>query len=307
MINRQECLFYLFISIGKMATLQQIKRRITSVKGTQKITKAMKMVAAAKLRRAQEKIIQARPYAYKLREVQSEIAARVTSDMHPLLQKRTPKKVAYMVVTSDRGLCGGFNSNIVNCAVKIIKEENHEDHCIICVGKKSHDFFRSRNFPVLEQYTMFFNDLEYAHAQQITDRIIDLYVTENLDRVIMIYNEFKSAIQQNVITEQLLPVEPPVSGPEKESGIGNRTDYLYEPEPLKILDTLLPLHVGIQIWRVLLESSAAEHGARMTAMESATTNAQDMIENLTLYYNSVRQAAITKELLEIVGGAEALK
>jgi len=259
------------------------------------------MVAASKLRRAQENIIQARPYAYKLREVQSEIATRVSPDMHPLLQNRTPKKVAYLVVTADRGLCGGFNSNIVNCAVKIIKEESYEDHSVICVGRKGYDFFRSRQYPILEHYTMFFNELEYAHAQQITDRIIDLYVSEHLDRVIMIYNEFKSAIQQNVITEQLLPVEPNVVEN------GNRTDYLFEPEPLKILDTLLPLHVGIQIWRVLLESSAAEHGARMTAMESATTNAQDMIERLTLYYNSVRQAAITKELLEIVGGAEALK
>jgi F-type H+-transporting ATPase subunit gamma len=289
-----------------MATLQQIKRRITSVKGTQKITKAMKMVAAAKLRRAQENIIKARPYAYKLREVQSEIAARVTLDMHPLLQKRSPKKVAYVVVTADRGLCGGFNTNIVNRAKSFIKEGDYEDYNLICVGRKGHDHFRSRNHPILEKYTMFFNELEYAHAQQITDRIIDLYVSGHFDRVILIYNEFKSAIQQNVITEQLLPVEPPAPDSEEtENEI--RTDYLFEPEPVKILDTLLPLHIGIQIWRVLLESSAAEHGARMTAMESATTNAQDMIEKLTLYYNSVRQAAITKELLEIVGGAEALK
>ncbi|MCH8287354.1 ATP synthase F1 subunit gamma [candidate division KSB1 bacterium] len=290
-----------------MATLQQIKRRITSVKGTQKITKAMKMVAAAKLRRAQKNIVQARPYAFKLREVQSEIAVRVSPDMHPLLQKRAPKKVVYLIVTADRGLCGGFNSNIVNRARKIVKEDNFEDYSLMCVGRKGRDFFRTRKYPILEHYTMFFNNLEYAHAQQITDRIIDLYVSEELDRVIMIYNEFKSAIQQNVITEQLLPIEPPAPIAGKELEKGNRTDYLYEPEPLRILDTLLPLHVGIQIWRVLLESSAAEQGARMTAMESATTNAQDMIENLTLYYNSVRQAAITKELLEIIGGAEALK
>lgn len=259
------------------------------------------MVAAAKLRRAQKNIVRARPYAFKLREVLSEIAGRVSPDMHPLLDVRLPKKVAYLVVTADKGLCGGFNTNIIRRAEKTIKNDANEDYKLICAGKKGFDYFSRRNYPILDRYIQFFNNLEYAHAQQITDRIIDLYVSEEFDRIYLIYNEFKSAMQQNIITEQLLPVVP------RELEKENRADYLYEPSPLRILDTLLPLHIGIQVWRVLLESSAAEHGARMIAMENATTNAQDMIESLSLYYNSVRQASITKELLEIVGGAEALK
>jgi len=284
-----------------VATLRQIRRRINSVKGTQKITKAMKMVAAAKLRRAQENIFQARPYAYKLREVLAGVAAHVNPLRHPLMHVRPPKKVGYVVVTAYRGPCGGFNNNIIQKAEKIIKEDNYENYGLICAGRKGYDFFNRRNYPILDHYTMFFNNLEYAHAQQITDRIIELYIKKELDRIVMIYNEFKSAIQQRIITEQLLPLQP------EEIEGGGQIDYIYEPEPLRILDTLIPLHVGIQVWRVLLESSAAEQGARMTAMENATKNAGEMIESLTLYYNRVRQASITKELLEIVGGAEALK
>ena len=246
-------------------------------------------------------IFKARPYAYKLREVLSGVAARIDPSMHPLLHIRPPKKVAYMVVTADRGLCGGFNNNIIQKTEKITKEDNYKSYELICVGRKGYDYFKRRDYPILDHYTMFFNNLEYAHAQQITDRIIQLYIQKELDIIIMIYNEFKSAIQQRVITEQLLPLQP-----EKIEN-GGEIDYIYEPEPLRILDTLIPLHVGIQVWRVLLESSAAEHGARMTAMENATSSAEEMIESLTLYYNRVRQAAITKELLEIVGGAEALK
>ena len=295
-----------------MATLQQIKRRISSVKGTQKITRAMKMVAAVKLRRAQDNIIQARPYAYKLQEVLAEVAARVSPQMHPLLFVRPHKKVAYLVVTADRGLCGGFNNTIIHRAEQIISKGNYENYGLICAGRKGYDHFRRRDYPILERHILFFNELEYAHAQRITDHIIELYIREDLDLIIMIYNEFKSAIQHTVITEQLLPLEPALIEREEEAGIsradgGNKIDHIYEPEPLRILDTLVPLHVGIQIWRVLLESTAAEHGARMTAMENATDNAQEMIENLTLYYNSVRQAAITREISEIVGGAEALK
>ena len=287
-----------------MATLRQIKRRISSVKGTQKITRAMKMVAAAKLRRAQTNIFRARPYAYKLREVLSEVAGRVDPERHPLLHLRPPIKVAYVVVTADRGLCGGFNNNIIHQTENIINRADYESYGLICAGRKGYDYFNRRGHPILDRYIMFFNSLEYAHAQQITDRIIELYIRKELDRIVMIYNEFKSSIRQTVITEQLLPLEP---GPAQRDESAHHIDYIYEPEPLRILDTLIPLHVGIQIWRVLLESSAAEHGARMTAMENATDNAQEMIENLTLYYNSVRQASITKEISEIVGGAEALK
>lgn len=287
-----------------MATLQQIKRRINSVKGTQKITKAMKMVAAARLRKAQEKIINARPYAYKLREVLADVAARVDRGMHPLLDERKPEKIVYVVVTADRGLCGGFNTNILRKAETIFKEAEPDSYSLISVGRKGYVHFKRRNYLILDNFVNFFNNLEYAHAQQITDKIIDLYMKKQFDRVILIYNEFKSAIQQNIITEQILPVEADTELAQKyESNI----DYIYEPEPVRILDTIVPLNIGIQIWRVLLESNAAEQGARMTAMENATNNASDMIDRLTLLYNRVRQAAITKEISEIVGGAEALK
>lgn len=285
-----------------MPTLRQIRRRITSVRGTQKITRAMKMVSAAKLRRAQENIIKARPYAHKLREVIAEASQHISPERHPLLAVRPLKKVAYVVVTADRGLCGGFNNNIIQQAAHTIKEHSFEEHKLICAGRKGYEFFRRNKYPIIDKFINFFNNLKYHHAQQITDRIIELYLKEELDAVIMIYNEFKSAIQQRIIIERLLPLEP-----EKVAKRKSEIEYIYEPEPLKILDTLIPLHIAIQVWRVLLESSAAEHGARMTAMDNATENAQEMIESLTMYYNRVRQAAITRELTEIVAGADALK
>jgi F-type H+-transporting ATPase subunit gamma len=287
-----------------VATLQQIKRRINSVKGTQKITKAMKMVAAARLRKAQEKIVNARPYAYKLREVLADVAARVDRNMHPLLEERKPEKVVYVVVTADRGLCGGFNTNILRKAETVLKAADPDSYSVICVGRKGYAHLKRRNYPIIDNFINFFNNLEYAHAQQITDRVVDLYLEKQFDRVILIYNEFKSAIQQNIITEQILPV---VADAELAQKYESNIDYIYEPEPLRILDTIVPLNIGIQMWRVLLESNAAEQGARMTAMESATNNASDMIDSLTLLYNRLRQAAITKEISEIVGGAEALK
>ncbi len=288
-----------------MATLRQIRKRIASVKSTQKITRAMKMVSAAKLRRAQENIIRARPYAFKLREVLARVSSIVDPNLHPLLAVRPPEKVAYVVITADRGLCGGFNNNIISTAEKRIKEDGFDQPGLICVGRKSYDYFKRREHRIISHHASIFNDLEYAHAQQITDAIVDLYIQEQLDKVILIHNEFKSAIQQNIITEQLLPM---ISESVKEGeDTKKQLDYIYEPEPLRILDTIVPLNIGMQVWRVLLESSAAEHGARMTAMENATVNAQDMISSLTLHYNRVRQAAITKELLEIVGGTEALQ
>ncbi len=284
-----------------MATLKEIRRRITSVKKTQQITKAMKMVAAAKLRKAQDNIIKARPYAYKLNDVLANVASRVNRSMHPLLDERDPEKIAYVVLTGDRGLCGGFNNNIIRKSKEIIQTEGIENYQLVTVGRRGHEHFERREYPILDRYINFFNNLEYAHAQVITDKIIDLYIKNELDRVVLIYNEFKSAVSQKIVVDQLLPVK----AIEVESK--GMIDYIYEPEPVKILDTILPLHVGIQIWRVLLESYAAEQGARMTAMENATDSAQEMIENLTLHYNRARQAAITKEISEIVGGAEALK
>ncbi|MCP4726068.1 MAG: ATP synthase F1 subunit gamma [bacterium] len=284
-----------------MATLKEIRRRITSVKKTQQITKAMKMVAAAKLRKAQDNIIKARPYAYKLNDVLANVASRVNRSMHPLLDERDPEKIAYVVLTGDRGLCGGFNNNIIRKSKEIIQTEEIENYQLVTVGRRGHEHFERREYPILDRYINFFNNLEYAHAQVITDKIIDLYIKNELDRVVLIYNEFKSAVSQKIVVEQLLPVKA------AEIDSKGSVDYIYEPEPVKILDTILPLHVGIQIWKVLLESYAAEQGARMTAMENATDSAQEMIENLTLHYNRARQAAITKEISEIVGGAEALK
>ncbi len=284
-----------------MATLREIKRRISSVKQTQKITKAMKMVSAAKLRKAQENIIKARPYAYKLNQVLANIASKVDRSMHPLLDERKPEKIAYIVVTGDKGLCGSFNSNIIRKTKEIIADNDNDNYQLICVGRKCHDHFQRLEYPILDHYTQFFNNLEYAHAQVITDKIIELYIENDLDRIVLIYNEFKSAIQQKVVVEQILPVQ----AAEAETKVV--VDYIFEPEPVRILDTILPLHIGVQVWRILLESSASEQGARMTAMESATNSADDMIQNLTLHYNRVRQANITSEISEIVGGAEALK
>ena len=263
------------------------------------------MVAAAKLRRAQENIVRARPYAYKLREVLKRVSEKVDPNLHPLLRIRSPEKVAYVVVTADRGLCAGFNNNIISAAENRIRQEGYEKSSLICVGRKGYDYWKRSGPPILDRYISLFNNLEYAHAQQITDKVIDLYIREKFDRVLFIYNEFKSAIQQTVITEQLLPMQTEKS--DNDNDTGGQIDYLFEPGPLRILDTIIPLNVGIQIWRILLESSASEQGARMTAMESATTNAEEMIDSLTLYYNRIRQAAITREISEIVGGAEALQ
>ncbi len=286
-----------------MATLRDIRRRITSVKSTQQITKAMKMVAAAKLRRAQENILRARPYAYRLGQVLGHVAGLVDRNLHPLLEEREAKCVGYVVVTVDRGLCGAFNQNILKKTTAELEaqRENKREIQVLAIGRHARDFFKRRDYPLILEYTDFFRTLEFANAVRIGSEIIRLYEQKELDRVFLIYNEFKSAIQQNVIVEQLLPIQP------VKPDVGRRRlEYLYEPSPDKILEALLPKQINIQIWRVLLESNAAEQGARMTAMEMATDNATEMIDNLTLHYNRVRQATITKEITEIVGGAEAL-
>ncbi len=286
-----------------MATLRDIRRRITSVKSTQQITKAMKMVAAAKLRRAQENILRARPYAYRLGQVLGHVADLVDRNLHPLLEEREAKRVGFVVVTADRGLCGAFNQNILKKATAELEaeRENGREIQVFAIGRHARDFFKRRDYPLILEYTDFFRTLEFANAVRIGSEIIRLYEQKELDRVFLIYNEFKSAIQQNVVVEQLLPIQPVTPD------VGRRhLEYVYEPSPDKILDALLPKQINIQIWRVLLESNAAEQGARMTAMEMATDNATEMIDNLTLHYNRVRQATITKEITEIVGGAEAL-
>lgn len=284
-----------------MASLRAIKRRIASVKSTQQITKAMKMVAAARLRRAQDNILKARPYAHKINDVLVNLSARVDRNLHPLLDKREPKNIAIVSVTSDRGLCGGFNTNIIKQTKYFYDESDIEKKYFINIGFKGWNHFQKRDYEILGKYVRFFSELEFAHANRIGHQIIDLYLKKELDRVVLIYNEFKSVLQQKVIVEDLLPIEP------AEEDDLSAIDHIYEPEPVKILDSIIPLHINIQIWRVLLESYAAEMAARMNAMENATDNAQEMIESLTMFYNRIRQATITKEISEIVGGAEALK
>jgi len=286
-----------------LATLRAIKRRINSVKGTQKITKAMNMVAAAKLRRAQENIINARPYAYKMKSVLNDVAVLTDPNIHPLLEQREIKKICFVVVAGDRGLCGGFNSNVFRRAESVYNEYNEFERSVLAVGKKSRDFLKSRKYPVICEYINFFRALKFSDAQHIINWIIKLYLEKKLDKVDVIYNEFKSALRQEIVVEHLLPFIPEDNKEMKRQDI----DYIYEPSADKIMDSLIPLHLNVQMWRILLESNAAEHAARMTAMEAATDNAQEMIENLTLLFNRTRQQSITKELTEIVGGVEALK
>ncbi len=287
-----------------MATLRDIRRRISSVKSTQQITRAMKMVAAAKLRRAQERMQKARPYARSLDEMLGHVSAKVDPSLHPLLAVREPRKVAVVVMSGDRGLAGSFNTNIIRRAVNEVQSlrESGADVQMICVGRKGYEFFNKRNYPLLAHYISFFNDLDFAHAQDIVHLISGKYVAADLDRVFLVYNEFKSVVQQKLVVQQLLPIVPRPPATEKYPA-----DYLFEPEPVKLLDSLCPRYLNIEVWQALLESYAAELGARMSAMDAATENAQEVLEQLRLHYNKARQASITKELLDIVGGAEALK
>ncbi|MFZ5434132.1 MAG: ATP synthase F1 subunit gamma [Calditrichota bacterium] len=285
-----------------MSGLKTIKRRIRSVQSTQQITRVMKMVAAAKLKRAQENIIAARPYALRLRQVIRELSTRVDRSHHPLLQVHETEEIGIIVVTGDRGLCGSFNTSIIRRGQKLIADDKKHTIRLVTVGRRGTDFFARRGHEITHRMSGFFNNLEFAHAIDLGNEIIERYIANDLDRVLVVYNEFKSAIQQNVVVEQLLPIEP---DPADEHAI--TADMIYEPSEDMILDAILPLYVKVQLWRILLESYAAEMGARMTAMESATDNAQELIDSLTLTYNKVRQAAITGEILEVVSGAEGLQ
>jgi F-type H+-transporting ATPase subunit gamma len=288
-----------------MPSLRDIKRKITSVKKTQQITKAMKMVAAAKLRRSQERVIAARPYSRKMLSVIASLAARVERAQHALLAKREPKKVKLVVLTSDRGLCGAYNTNIIRKAVEAAREfqAQGKEVRINIVGRKGRDFFRKRSQYSLGQSWSDIGMINYDKAAAIGKVIVDRFAAGETDEVYLLYNEFKSVIQQKVTLEKLLPVEPPAEADPFTASV----DYLYEPSAEAILSSILPKHIEVQVYRALLESQASEMGARMTAMDSATRNAKDMIERLTLKFNKQRQAAITKEISEIVGGAEALK
>jgi F-type H+-transporting ATPase subunit gamma len=284
-----------------MASTIDIRRRIRSVKNTQQITKAMKMVSAAKLRRAQDRMFAARPYSAALRTVLASVASRVEGIDHPLLRVREQeKRVLLIVVTSDKGLCGAFNSNVIKAAQNAIREHGWSAE-LLPIGRKANDFFRRRPIPIRREATHVFQALNLATAQDIAKTVAEDFVSEKVDAVYAVYNEFKSIIAQNVRLERLLPIPRDFA---QEPGAAN-TDYLYEPGPEVILNELLPKHIEFQLYRILLESAAAEQGARMTAMEAATKNASEMIDHLTLTYNRIRQASITKEIIEIVSGAAA--
>ncbi len=290
-----------------MATLRDIKRRIVGVKNTQKITRAMKMVSAAKLRRAQTRIINARPYANKISEMLSNLATEEDMATNPFFIEREAKNVAVVVVTADRGLCGAFNNNIIKEAARYIDEELNAEGLnafVYCVGKKNADYFSRRNYYVIGKDVGLFSSLDYSSALKITDNLVSEFSKKTYDKVVIIYNEFISIIRQKIQTQQFLPI--PVLSSSEEIKV-QQPNYIFEPDSGSIFNYLIPKHLKAQVWRSLLESNAAELGARMTAMDNATTNAQEMIRNLNLTYNKERQAAITKEILEIVSGANALK
>lgn len=292
-----------------MPSLKQIKRRISSVNSTKQITRAMKMVSAARLNKAQENMLKARPYSDRLKWLIRDLAARTSSDAHPLLEVREPDEVGIIVVTSDRGLAGSFNSNICRRAEQLLKEQQKvaKDVRLIAIGKKGYDYFRKRGYDFIQHHIGLIKDFDFGVAQSIGEAVRKYYErgfveVEGLDRVFVIYNEFKSVVQQNIITEQLFPIIPELHGEEKYP-----TEFIYEPDEKAVLDHVLGMYANVTLWRILLESFAAEHAARMTAMENATESASELIDKLTLQYNKARQAAITSEILDIVSGAEGLK
>lgn len=286
-----------------MATLRDIKRRITSVKSTQQITKAMKLVAAAKLRRAQERILEARPYAFKMQEVLASLALRADPQYHPLLRRRETGRKIVVVIAADKGLCGGFNSNIMRRSLEMLRGTADEvTVTLVVVGRKARDFYRRRPYTIRSEQIGFFDRLAYDHAAALGQGLANAYVAEEADEIHLIYNEFKSVATQRVVVERLLPIEP-LQASEELAAI----DFIYEPSPQTILEGLLPKHVEVQVYRALMESLAGEYGARMTAMDAASRNATEMIDLLTLQFNKARQERITRELLEVVGGAEALR
>jgi len=289
-----------------MATLRDIKKRIKAVQNTQKITKAMKMVAAAKLRKVQTRMFELRPYAEKMNSVLLNLARGAEREMHPLLASRPRKTVEVIVLTGDRGLCGAFNSNILKAGqnhIDNIKKEGF-NVSISTIGKKSLDYFRRRGVQIRKSWTGLSGRVTYSDAQEISNDIKENYINEIIDEVTLIYNEFKSMVAQKISIVRLLPLTP-IGSEEKEATAG--PDFIYEPSMEEIFNQLIPKNLDIQVYRALLESSAAEEAARMTAMENATKNCDEMVANLTLQFNKARQASITGELMDTVGGVEALK
>ena len=286
-----------------MPSLIDIRRRIRSVKSTQQITKAMKMVSAAKLRRAQERVIAARPYASMLRDVLSNVAAAAGSNesiaSSPLLQQRPEQRILLVLMTSDRGLAGAFNSNLIKAAQRFIADHPGITIEFELLGRKGRDFFKRREVTVSGEYLGLFNKPVYAEGSDIARKIIARVENDEIDAVYMIYNEFKSVMAQTLSMGKILPISAPEAS--------EQIDYIYEQPPEEIMAALLPRYVEIQLFTAILETAAAEHAARMTAMDSASSNAADVIEKLTLYMNRVRQASITREIIEVVSGASALE
>ncbi len=294
-----------------MASLRDIRKRIRSVKNTRQITKAMKMVSAAKLRKAQDAILAARPYAQTLDQIISDLSARSGDESlsHPLLTARPVRKVELVLLTSDRGLAGGFNSNVIRRANRFLYENTALERIqLSTVGRKGNDFFRNRGQAIRKDFGGLYQRLNYASAAQVAGELVASFLNGEVDAVHIVYNEFVTAITQKVTVTQLLPLQTLGAGQEAAAqGPTGLVDFKYEPDRQAVLDRLVPQAVNIKLYRALLESVASEHGARMSAMENATSNASDMIGSLTLTYNRTRQAVITKELMEIVSGAEALK
>ena len=286
-----------------MPSLIDLRRRIRAVKSTQQITKAMKMIAASRLRRAQERVVSARPFAQRMLKVLNGLVSRVDQDTHPLLRVTAPpgSRPLLIVITADRGLCGSFNSNIIKAAGQfIVKEGQRHEIALGLIGRKGRDFFRRRGFDVRYEAAGIFQRLSFADAAALADAAIEEFTSGRASSVYLVYNEFKSVMAQRIAVERLLPI-PRLEGEDA----GSKTEYLYEPSPAEIFKDLLPRHVQVQVYRALLESNASFFAAQMTAMDAATRNSADMLENLTLYMNKVRQAAITREIIEVVSGAAA--
>lgn len=295
-----------------MANLSDIRNRIESVQNTQQITRAMKMVAAAKLRKAQDRIIATRPYSFKMEEVVARLAGNADKDNILLRKPETTDRVLFVVVGSDRGLCGGFNNNLFKAVEKHL-ENNFSDYLeqnaldLITLGKKATKHFGKRAYNIVEEYPGFFSELVFSNASDIMKGIIATFKGGKYDAVHLAFNEFKSIIAQNRLIEQILPIDPVTILDEEKKDIDENLDYIYEPDADSILDKLLPLHLNMQLWKAILESNAAEQGARMTAMDNATENAKELQQDLKLEYNQARQSAITTEISEIVSGAQALR
>lgn len=281
---------------------QEIKERIEGVDNIRQVTRAMKMVADAKLKKAQKSIEQARPYAYKINNILRQLLPQIDRSVNRLLEIREPENIGLVVITADRGLCGAFNSRIIRRTEEELEKYSSDQVRLICIGKKGLRYFQRRDYNILDEYTDFFRDLNFDNAMSVVDVITDQFLRYDLDEVDIIYNEFKNVVQQDVVVEQFLPLT--VAEDEEPESL---SEFLLEPGETEVVNSLVPRHLNVQMWRMLLESNAAEQGARRTAMDNATENAEEMIQDLNLEFNKARQSKITTEISEIVSGAEAMK